>query len=82
MIEAKYIAIVSTTQEDVWVKALPKGLEAVPHADDHVRLHFGSLLVLTTPKNKLQGRITNIEIKYHVIKNKKDKVQLNYIPTC
>ena len=80
--EAEYIVAAAAVQEAVWLMSLLISLEVVPSAADPVTLHSDSMSANDYSKDsKFHGRTKQIEIKYHFIRNKKDEVQLNYMPT-
>src|SRR4051812_21017215 len=81
-IEAEYIVAATSVQEAVWLRSLLISLEVVPSAIDPVTLHSESMSAINYSKDsKFHGRTKHIEIKYHFIRNKKNEVQLSYMPT-
>src|SRR2546430_13175466 len=80
--EAEYIAAAVAAQKVVWLRSVLISLEVVSSAVDPVTLHNDSMLAIDYSKDsKFHGRTKHIEIKYHFIRNKKDEVQLSYMPT-
>lgn len=58
------------------LRSLLKNLKVVSHADEHVRLHSDHMSAIDY-SNDFKFLRKN---KYHLIRNKKDEVQQNYIP--
>src|SRR4051812_12063693 len=80
--EAEYLAAAAAIEEAVWLRSLLISLEVVLSAVDPITLHSDSMSAIDYSKDiKFHKRTKHIEIKYHFIINKKDEVQLSYMPT-
>lgn len=77
--ETKYIATLTTTREGVWLRNLLKSLEVVPHADDLVMLHSSIISAINYSKKSISNQIHRDQTL--LIRDTKEEVLLNYIPT-
>ena len=80
--EAGYIAVTAAVQEAAWLRSLLISLEVVPSAVNPVTLHSDSMSAIDHSKDsQFHGKTKHIEIKYQFVRNKKEEVQLSYMPT-
>ena len=80
--ETEYITVAAVVHGAVWLRSMLISLEVVPIAVDPITSRSDSMSAIDYSKDsKFHESTKHIEIKYHFIRNKKDVVQLSYMPT-